>query len=139
MRYGQMLFGLEVEEKAKKRKLEIEKYPSTTWDEALNSSFNCISIDAHGTSLEGEIASLRREGEEIIVECKWVAIYEPFFDEDGDLDRDMMSWKPHDEIEFRFPKSVTPRKVPGTNTIMIRTFSGTVATFATVRGFASRR
>ncbi len=142
MQYGMSLFFEQQRRDIKETRSKIEQYPPVSWDEVLNSSFNCVwNSDHTGTSFEGEIESIKREGDQIILKCKWIYALEPFFDEDGDLDQDRMWWRPWNVKETRFSIQAIPRKVPNSSEVVIqcsfRPDQSTTTTLAIVKKFSS--
>src|SRR3989344_7606945 len=121
MRYGMSLFFEQQRRDIKETRSKIEQYTPVSWDEVLSAGFNCVwNSDNTGTSFEGEIESIKREGDKIILKCKWVNAFEPFFDEDGDIDRDRMQWSPWNVRETRFSTNTIPRRVPNSSEVVIQ-------------------
>lgn len=143
MRYGMYLFFEQQRTNMKEARSKIEQYPPISWDEVLSAGFNCVSNQDHtGTHFQGEIESIKRENDQIILKCKWIRVLEPFFDEDGDLDRDRMWWRPWDVEETRFFSIKTiPRKVPDSSKVVVQCSFGsdqfTMTTFIRVKKFSS--
>lgn len=142
MRYGMSLFFEQQRTDMKEARSKIEQYSPISWDEVLSAGFNCVWNQDHtGTSFQGEIESIKREGNQIILTCKWIKALEPFFDEDGDLDQDRMWWRPWNVKETRFSTSTIPRKVPNSSKVIIQCSFGpdqsTTTTLAIVEKFSS--
>lgn len=148
MRYGTFLFVEQQKREAEETRRRMESYERISWDEVLKAGFNCIwNSDYTGTRFKGEIESITRTGDRIVVKCKWINALEPYFDEDGDIDRDRIEWKPWHVLETSFSVNDTPRKVPNSHNVIIQCWLDhnsfpeyfTATTLAKVKDFDSLR
>ena len=144
MQYGTFLFAEQQKRDMENERLRIKSYLPVSWDEVLNTDLNCVSnSDNTGTYFEGEIGSISRDGDQIVVNCKWVNAFAPVFDEDGDIDRDRMWWKPWHIKTTRFSNRAVPRKVPNSSSVVIQCLLNdsyfTTTTLSQVKRFSSLR
>ncbi|MBI2064835.1 MAG: hypothetical protein HYT62_02135 [Candidatus Yanofskybacteria bacterium] len=129
MQYGTFLFVEQQKRDMEKERLRIESCPPVSWDEVLNADLNCISnSDDTGTYFEGEIESISRDEDQIVVNCKWVKVFAPVFDEDGDIDRDRMWWRPWHTKTILFSNRAVPRKLQNGKIVILCSSSNTYFT-----------
>ncbi len=86
--------------------------PYISWDEVVGMGLTHLSnTDYSHTHFEGEVESITRAGNRIVVKCKWVRVLEPTrHDEDGDPCWEGAQWKPHTKTELDFSLDDKPLK-----------------------------
>ena len=139
MKFGTFLY---IKQPAEELKSQMEKYPIVSWDEVLDSNFNCVlNTDHTGMQFEGEIETIKRVDDRIFLKCKWLNALKPFFDDDGDICRDKMSWEHWHVRETSFSINDSPRKTPDGSKVIIQSWCGheyfTTTTLAIVQEFNS--
>lgn len=96
--------------------------PAISWDEVLATDVNHLwNTDYTFTRFEGEVESITRVGNRIVVKCKWVLALEPsHYDEDGDPCFEGAQWKSWEKKELDFSLDDKPFKHHDDGTIIIR-------------------
>jgi len=86
--------------------------PDISWDEVATMGLTHLSnTDYTHTHFEGEVESIARAGNRVVIKCKWVRALEPtHHDEDGDPCYDGVQWKPHQKTELDFSLDDKPFK-----------------------------